>query len=263
MLSGITMPLSKTVPACLPTRHIRIAALLLVATLAGCATPGTRPAQDEGAAHLAVSEAVSRSDCGAARDAVGAMAQAFPGAQRLTDARLEAAYACLRSGDIPSAEALSSGFTEHHPGHPSADYGRYLHGLAAYAAWKRLPPTAPVEVREGYVRDAFGRFRNLMLEHPDTQYGDDVRPLLMDLREGLARIELEAIRRDLDAGRHDAVIPRARYVVSHYGNTESAPYALAALVSAHRARNEDPAARTILMRLESDWPDHPVLQTLQ
>ncbi|MFN2349960.1 MAG: outer membrane protein assembly factor BamD [Thioalkalivibrio sp.] len=257
------MPVSKTVSACLPARHTRLAALLLAATLAGCATPGTRSAQDEGAAHQAVSEAVSRNDCAAARDAVVAMAQAFPDARRLPDARLEAAYACLRSGDAPSAEALSSGFLDSHPGHPSTDYGRYLHGLAAYAAWKRLPPTAPVEVREGHLREAFGRFRTLMLEHPDTQYGEDVRPLLMDLREGLARIELEAIRRDLDAGRHDSVIPRARYVLSHYGNTESAPYALAALVSAHRARNEDQVARTNLMRLESDWPDHPVLQTLQ
>jgi outer membrane protein assembly factor BamD len=257
------MPVAKTSPARLLTYRTPIAALVLVAILAGCATPGTRPVQDESAAHQAVSEAVSRNDCAAARDGVDAMAQAFPDARRLPDARLEAAYACLRAGDAVSAEALSGGFLEHHPGHPSMDYGRYLHGLAAYAAWKRLPPTSPVEVREGHLREAFGRFRTLMTEHPDTHYGDDVRPLLMDLREGLARIELEAIRRDLDAGRHGAVIPRARYVVNHYASTESAPYALAALVSAHRARNEDQAARTTLMRLESDWPDHPVLQTLQ
>jgi outer membrane protein assembly factor BamD len=239
------------------------AALLLAVLLAGCATPGTRPADTEEGAYRAVTEAVAREDCAAARDAARAMEATYPGSRRLPDAYLEASYACLRVSEFEAAEMLAVSFLERFPGHPAEDYGRYLNALAAYAGWRALPPDTPAARSAAEARKAFARFRVLMINHPDTAYAPDVRPMLIDLREGLARIELDAIRGDLTARRHAAVIPRARYLLTYYSKTDAAPYALAALVSAHRARGDNAEAHRTLQQLESDWPGHPVLETLQ
>jgi outer membrane protein assembly factor BamD len=238
-------------------------ALLLAALLAGCATPGAREPHTEERAYRAVTEAVAREDCPAARDATREMEAAYPDSRRLPDAYLEASYVCLRMGEFEAAEMLAVSFLERFPGHPAEDYGRYLNALTAYAHWRSLPPGTPVARSAAEARKAFARFRVLMINHPDTGYAPDVRPILVDLREGLAKIELDAIRGDLTAQRHAAVIPRARYLLTYYRQTESAPYALAALVSAHRAQGDTAAANRTLQQLESDWPGHPVLQNLR
>jgi len=237
--------------------------LLASVLLAGCATQGVRPADDDTAAYRAVVEAVSASDCAAARQALQVMQAQHPNSPRLPDARIETAYACLSGGELAEAEELVITFLEQHPGHPSEEYGRYLHALVAYARWKELPPDTPSVRVAAQARQTFGRIRVLVSQYPETAYASDLRMMLTDLREGLARVELETIATDLQAGRHQAVISRANYVLNHYAATESAPFALAALINAHRARGEEAAARTHLYRLESDWPDHPVLQTLQ
>ncbi len=246
----------------LPVIRATLFTLMVAAVLAGCAMPGDRVPDNDAAAYREVADAVARNDCAAARRAVEAMKSRHPDSRRLPDAYLESGYVCLGTGDLEAAEVLVEDFLERFPSHPSEDYGHYLSALAAYARWRALPPEAPGAHSADQAREAFGRFRLLLTAHPDTAYGSDVRPLLMELREGLARVELTAIRNDLDARRHDAVVPRARYLLTHYGNTESAPYAMAALVSAHRALGESAQARRLLQQLESDWPDHPVLDTL-
>jgi outer membrane protein assembly factor BamD len=249
----------------IPTGRLLCALLfaLLATALAGCATPGTPAPDTDTAAYQQVTAAVARGDCAGAQGAVQAMESAHPGSIRLADAYLEAGYACLRSGELEATEALVSGFRERFPGHRSADYAHYLHALSAYARWRGLPPGTPGARSSEAAREAFGRFRALLIAYPDTAYAADVRPLLLDLREGLARVELDAMRADLDARRHEAVIPRGRYLLTHYGNTESAPYALAALVQAHLARGEEDEARRLRQQLESDWPDHPALRSLE
>lgn len=243
-------------------RRALLLALLMSVFLAGCAAPGVRPGDDDAAAYRAVAEAMAANDCGAARQALQAMQGQFPNSPRLPDARLETAYTCLAAGELAEAEELVIAYLETNAGHASEEYGRYLHALVAYARWKELPPETPSVRVAAQARQTFGRIRVLMGQYPGTAYASDVRMMLMDLREGLARVELDAIAGDLAAGRHEAVISRANYVLNHYANTESAPFALAALITAHRARGEVSTARTYLFRLETEWPDHPVLQTL-
>jgi outer membrane protein assembly factor BamD len=236
--------------------------LMVGVFLAGCAAPGVRPGEDDAAAYRAVSEAMAASDCAAARQALAAMQSQFPNSPRLPDAGLETAYTCLSAGELADAETLVIAYLEANPGHPSEEYARYLHALLAYVHWKELPADTPSVRVAAQARQTFGRIRVLMGQYPGTAYASDVRMMLMDLREGLARVELDAIAGDLEAGRHEAVISRANYLLNHYAATESAPFALAALITAHRARGEESAARTYLYRLETDWPEHPVLQTL-
>ena len=249
----------------LPGIRLRVPAtmLLLAALLAGCATPGVRAPETDAAAYREVTDAVVRNDCAGAQRALEAMQAAYPESARLPDAYLESAYTCLRGGDLDATESLISGYLDRFPGHRAEDYAQYLDALTAYARWRRLPPDTPGARIAELAREVFDGFRRLLTAHPQTVYAVDARPVLMDLREGLARVELDVVREDLEARRHDAVIPRARYLLTHYGNTESAPYALAALVKAHRAMGETDQARRLQQQLESDWPDHPALETLK
>lgn len=262
MSLGVPMPPGRMQASDVIAWRAPVVGLLFAVLLAGCATPGDRAPGSEELAYREVVDAVSRDDCDGAREAMEALEAASPGSRRVPDAYLEATYACLRAGELDTAELLAVSYLEQFPGHPAEDYGRYLNALTAYARWRSLPAGTPPARAAAEARKAFGRFRVLMANHPGTAYASDVRPLLMDLREGLARIELDMIREHLTDGRHDAVIARARYLLTHYGNTESAPYAMAALADAHRARGETGDARRVQQQLESDWPGHPALETM-
>lgn len=249
----------------MPVPGFRLSAtmLLLAVLMAACATPEVRAPQTDALAYQKVTDAVVLNDCAEAMRGVAVLQAEHPQSRHLPDAYLESAYTCLRTGDVDATETLAAEFLNRFPDHRSEGYGHYLRGLAAYARWRALPPDASGARSAELAREAFGRFRELLAKHPDSSYGADVRPVLLDLREGLARVELQAIREDLSARRYAAVIPRARYLLAHYGNTEAAPYALAALADAHIARGEEGQARRLRQQIESDWPGHPVLRDME
>jgi len=214
----------------------------LLAWLAGCATTGTVPG-DARSAYGAVSDAVVRGDCEAAADATNALAQRFPDSPSLGNARLEAASTCMASQEPARAREQSGKLITEAPAHPRLDHAYHLHAIAGYQLWKGdhgvASGTSELIADIETARAVIGDFREFVTRFPDSEYREDVLPYLVDLREGLARSELQVAQNLFEAGEFGPAAARAAYVGEHFEDTGSAPNALALEMQA-LARIDDP-----------------------
>lgn len=215
----------------------------LLAWLAGCATTGTIPG-DARSASSAVSEAVGRGDCEAAAEATNVLAQRFPDGPSLGNARLETASICMASREPQRAREQSGKLITEAPSHPRLDHAYHLHAIAGYQLWKgdhgMASGTPELLADIETARAVIGDFREFVTRFPDSEYRAEVLPYLVDLREGLARSELQVARNLFEAGDYGHAAARAAYVGEHFEDTESAPMALTLEMQA-LARSDDPA----------------------
>ncbi len=222
--------------------HRMLTVFLLLAWLGGCATTGTIPG-DARSAYGVVSDAVVRGDCEAAADATNALAQHFPDSPSLGNARLETASTCMASREPERAREQSGKFINEAPSHPRLDRAYHLYAIAGYQRWKGNHETASgtsellADIETA--REVVGDFREFVTRFPDSEYREEVLPYLVDLREGLARSELQVARNLFEAGEFGQAAARAAYVGEHFEDTESAPSALALEMQA-LARIDDP-----------------------
>ena len=220
----------------------------LLAWLSGCATTGTIPG-DARSAYGAVSDAVVRGDCEAAADATNALAQRFPDSPSLGNARLETASTCIASKEPERAREQSGKLITEAPSHPRLDHAYHLHAIAGYQLWKgghgMASGTPELLADIETARGVIGDFREFVTRFPDSEYREEVLPYLVDLREGLARSELQVARNLFEAGDYGQAAARASYVGEHFEDTGSAPNALTLEMQA-LARIDDPPAVAIL-----------------
>ena len=222
--------------------------LFLLVWLAGCATTGTLSG-DARSAYGAVSEAVVRGDCEAAAEATNALAQRFPDSPSLGNARLETASACMASREPERAREQSGKLITEAPSHPRLDHAYHLHAIAGYHLWKgdhgMASGTPELLADIETARAVIGDFREFVTRFPDSEYREEVLPYLVDLRDGLARSELQVARNLFEAGEYGQAAARAAYVGEHFEDTGSAPNALTLEVQA-LARIDDPPPVTFV-----------------
>jgi len=243
---------------------VPIITVSLVLGLAGCATTtGVRSDNEVSSVYQELQTALATGECDLARQHLAVLEAGDPENSDLPRTYLDVAYGCLQAGEHSVSGEVSEAFLQRYTDHGSRDYAQYLYALSAYGEWKTNSRDLQPAEREALAREAFSRFQTLVRNSADTDYRDDVRPAVVELREGLARAELELIRTKLETGAYEGVIARANYLLRYYGSTESAPYAAGALVTAYRARDENALARKALTQLEAKWPEHPVLRTLE
>lgn len=192
-----------------------LARLLLLAPvlwLAGCATaPDQRPAMPEDE----LSQALQGGDCRAAFDRmdIGAGTQA--------DRRLGVSQVCIQNGDFPRARKAAADFLDDQPRHPDADYAAYLHALAGFGEWSRATRVEPeVRIREG--RAVAREIANYLRDRPLSEYGDDLAPRMVRLREGIAMAELALADQSRQRGDRSQARARAEYVLQYYPRTQAA-----------------------------------------
>lgn len=227
----------------------RAAALLCVALfLTACATakPRVDPATAPPAAESLLEEA---------RDALraGEHASAIDALRRIDilhaddpiapTARLEVVFAHYQAGDQASAIAAAERFARLHPDHPDIDYVFYVRALAHFAEataeldrrpeGRGVPPTAELALR------AFGE---LVGRFPESRYAGDARGRIRHLEGRLARLELEAAERALNAGEYADAGMRARALLENYPQSGLAREAAVIVNMAHRMLNLRPAA---------------------
>jgi outer membrane protein assembly factor BamD len=214
----------------------------LLAWLAGCATTGTVPGGAR-SADGAVSDAVVRGDCEAAAEATNALAQRFPDSPSLGNARLETASICIASQEPQRAREQSGKLLTEAPSHPRLDQAYHLYAIAGYQLWKgdhgMASGTPELLADIETARGVIGDFREFVTRFPDSEYREEVLPYLVDLREGLARSELQVARNLFEVGDYGQAAARAAYVGEHYADTGSAPNALTLEMQA-LARIDDP-----------------------
>jgi outer membrane protein assembly factor BamD len=75
-------------------------------------------------------------------------------------------------------------------------------------------------IREG--RSLFREMAGYMRERPLSEYGQDLAPRLVRLREGIAGAELALAQRERRRGNADEARARAEYVLQYFPRTQAA-----------------------------------------
>lgn len=190
----------------------RLLLLAPVLWLGACATvPDGRPAMPADDLTLAL----QAGDCRAAFDRMET------GAGTPADRRLSVAQLCIQTGDFTRARRASAAFLASAPGHPDEDYAAYLHALAGFGEWSRATAADPeTRIREG--RAVSREIISHMRERPLSQYGEELAPRLVRLREGIAGAEFALAEDARLRGDRSLARARANYVLQYYPRTQAA-----------------------------------------
>lgn len=207
-----------------PLRHGKACFAVLAAGLLLSACAGVQENR-QGADHAAVFQAIARQDCQAARRALD-----DPGLVGVNDAmharaRLETAFVCLTTGDHDAAWEQSLAFAAEFGSHPDLDYAHYVAGMSRFMSWRDLHASGSVPdpaLDARLARESFVLFRDLVRDFPDSRHVDEVIPHLLELREGLAAIELRLARQDLQQGNQARGQARIAYIREYYAATLAA-----------------------------------------
>ncbi len=176
--------------------------------------------------------------------------------------RLSLAYAYYKAGEHRQAIDTAEAFIRRHPQNANVAYAYYVRGLAAYARSKtdveRALAEPPSPDALASTREAFRYLSELVERFPRSRYFSDAMTRIVKLRNRMARYQIHAAEYDLEAGRTERAVERARYVQKHFARTPSLPAALAVLARGQLALGRRREAEEVLAALEANYPDDPV-----
>jgi outer membrane protein assembly factor BamD len=194
-----------------------------------------------------------------------ALESRFPFGQYAETAQMNLIYAYYRSGDYQAAIAASDRFTRLHPQHRNADYILYMKGLSTYSEsgsfMGSFLPTDTTKRDPGPARESFAAFNQLLVRYPDSQYAADARKRMINLRNHLARYEINVANYYFNRGAYIAALNRGQYVVKNYQRTPAVPDGLAVSAQAYYLLGMQDLASDNATVLATNYPDHPALNS--
>lgn len=185
----------------------------------------------------------------------------FPFGSYAAQGQLDLVYAYYRFEEPESAIEEADRFIEFNPRHPEVAYAHYIKGLANhthdYGWFDRFLRADRAERDTTRLAAAFGDFRTLVEQFPESRYAGDARERMIELRDTLARHELAVAEYYLGRKAWVAAANRAENVVSRFPSSPSVRRALGIMVQAYRAIGLHGLAADSLRVLRASYPGHP------
>lgn len=220
-----------------------MAALLLAATLSGCAWFGGGDVLNERkdwSAEQFYAEAKENLDNGnydAAIKLYEQLESKFPFGRYAQQAQIEVAYAYYKQGETAQAISALDKFAKLHPNHANLDYALYLRALVNFK--EDLGPLGKL-VRQDLAdrdpkaaRESFEGFKDLVNRFPNSRYADDARERMAYLVEALARHEVHVARYYLSREAYLAAANRAQDSIVRFPNSPTHRQALEIMIEAY------------------------------
>ncbi len=243
---------------------VKVFALLFISILvAGCASGPDRPEMSEREIYEAAQGYLKSKNFALAVDNLQLLESRYPFGPYAEQAQLEIIYAYYRGGDNEAAVAAADRFVRLHPQHPKVDYAYYMRGLANYTEGEgfleRFIPTDMTQRDPGSTIQSFDDFRQLLQRFPDSEYAPDAKARMVQLRNRLARYEINVANYYFKRKAYLAAANRGRYVIENLPQTPAIPDALAVMVQAYLLLEMNDLADQSLMVLRKNYPNHPSL----
>lgn len=183
----------------------------------------------------------------------------YPFGEYATQAHLDLLYAHKANDDPASVAEEADRFVRENPRHEAVPYSYYMKGVAHYELlsdpleWlfdidraRRNP--------ENTIR-AFRAFKQLVDLYPDSQYADDARLRMIELRNRLARHEWYVADFYLSRGSYVAAANRANHALENYPRAAATPWLLDILARSYEQVDLTSLAADTRKVLETNFPD--------
>ena len=187
----------------------------------------------------------------------------FPFGKYAEQSQLELIYAQYMSSDYDSTIASAERFIRLHPQHPNVDYAIYVKGLSEINQSGRLfdglfdLDTSTRDV--GTAREAFATLGQLIAKYPNSPYAPDARQRLINLRNLLARSEINVANYYFTRGALVAAANRGQFVVENFQQSPAVADGLAVMAQADHMMGKKELADNAVNVLATNFPDYPQL----
>ena len=187
----------------------------------------------------------------------------FPFGKYAEQSQLELIYAQYMSSDYDSTIASAERFIRLHPQHPNVDYAIYVKGLSEINQSGRLfdglfdLDTSTRDV--GTAREAFATLGQLIAKYPNSPYAPDARQRLINLRNLLARSEINVANYYFTRDALVAAANRGQFVVENFQQSPAVADGLAVMAQAYHMMGKKELADNAVNVLATNFPDYPQL----
>ncbi|MBK1734718.1 outer membrane protein assembly factor BamD [Halorhodospira abdelmalekii] len=228
-------------PALARSAALTLLVLLALASalLSGCAgTPDEDPERSVEVLFERAQTSLSNGNYGEAIQRYESLIARYPFGAHALQAQLMIIYAHYLAGQYESVVAAADRFIRMHPQDENVAYALYMRGIAHQSMGpgglgRLLRVDANLRDPEPK-RRAFGDFRELIRDFPDSEYVDDAQKRQETIRKALAAHELYITDFYLERGAYIAAANRAQTVIAHYPGTPAVPEAMDKLARAYR-----------------------------
>jgi outer membrane protein assembly factor BamD len=230
-----------------------LAALAVVALLAGCATGKNKAdtkyvAMDVNTLYNAALDRLNRHQYKTAAQVFDEVERQHPYSVWSRRAQLMSAFSYYLAHDYTSSIESARRFLSIHPGNRDAPYAYYLIAVDYYEQIRDVNRDQKITQQ---AMDALGE---LIRRYPDTRYAADARIKVDLVRDHLAGKEMEVGRFYQRRGNWIASVIRFRKVVDEYQTTSQVPEALMRLTESYLALGLSAEANKTAAVLGANYP---------
>jgi outer membrane protein assembly factor BamD len=186
----------------------------------------------------------------------------YPFASYEEQAQLNLIYAYYQTEDFVSSATTAQRFIRMYPRSEHVDYAYFMKGMAHYEVNRGFASkyfNLDLAQRDlSNAEQAFKDFGDLIRYYPTSAFVPNAQARMINLRNLLARHEVEVATYYYNKNAYLAAANRANYVVEHYQTTPSVIPALGIMIDSYRNLGMDNLADQTLAILKYNYPDSDV-----
>ncbi|KAB7623801.1 outer membrane protein assembly factor BamD [Alkalilimnicola sp. S0819] len=188
----------------------------------------------------------------------------FPFSTYAKQAQLDTLYAYYQLEESAAVMAAADRYLRANPRSPQAAYVHYMRAMANLNRGRDLLSRV-FGIDRSYrdpepLRQAFYDFQELVERYPDSEYAEDGRKRMLEIREDLARHELHVARHYFENQAYIAAAKRAQGIMEDYASSSATYEALGILARAYAALELEELREDVLRIIRLNYPQHPALE---
>ena len=188
----------------------------------------------------------------------------YPFGRYAEQGSLELSYSYYRNFEMELAISTLDRFIKNYPAHEHLDYAYYLKGLIYFESerglMQRVNPDISKDRNQENAKQAFVAFKTFIEKFPNSNYAADAEKRMIYVRNQLAAFELQVAKYYLRRKAYVASINRSKYVLESFQKTNSVADSIAVMAEAYKQLGRDELAKSSLLVLETNFPNHSYLQ---
>ncbi len=188
----------------------------------------------------------------------------YPFGRYAEQGSIELAYSYYKNYETELALSTLERFIKNYPAHEHLDYAYYLKGLIYFESerglMQRVNPDPSIDRNQENAKQAFVAFKTFIEKFPNSDYSADAEKRMVFIRNKLAAFEVQVAKYYLRRKAYVAAVNRSKYVVESFQKTRYVADALAVMATAYKELGEDKLAKSSLLVLQENYPNHSYLQ---